>query len=135
MCARQAESFRGAAGQYRLLSTRLEERVREHRMLMLQDKWKDKAIRKEEVRIFSAVSVFFSVLVAEIDLKGSLDGMISVTMDLITCRDVTVLRGAVYDHSQGAGRDEVLPSGRGRSNVEKKQGFLATRSGPAPGRP
>lgn len=37
----KAEMFRASAGQYRLLATRLEERIRTHRMAMVDESWKD----------------------------------------------------------------------------------------------
>lgn len=50
---KQAEMFRGAAGQYRLMATRLEERIRMHRMAMLSDVWKNEAVQEEEMATFN----------------------------------------------------------------------------------
>jgi len=49
----KAEMFRGAAGQYRLLATRLEERMRTHRMAMVDPSWKDKEARQKEIETFN----------------------------------------------------------------------------------
>ena len=51
----QAEMFRGAAGQYRLMATRLEERIRQHRMAMMDESWKAQTIRDEETAAFNLV--------------------------------------------------------------------------------
>ena len=53
LLTKQAEMFRGAAGQYRLMATRLEERIRTHRNLMMQESWKDKKVRQDEITNFS----------------------------------------------------------------------------------
>lgn len=63
--------FRGAAGQYRLLSTRLEERMRSHRMLLNDPSWKDEKVRNEAIADFND---FFSgqyqvVLTAQSEMK------------------------------------------------------------------
>jgi len=49
----KAEMFRGAAGQYRLLATRLEARMREHRMQMMHESWSDPAVRRREIDTFN----------------------------------------------------------------------------------
>mmetsp|Transcript_53005 Transcript_53005/g.67949 ORF Transcript_53005/g.67949 Transcript_53005/m.67949 type:complete len:233 (+) Transcript_53005:62-760(+) len=50
----KAEMFRGAAGQYRLLATRLEERMRKHRMSMNNEKWEtDKEMRENAIQDFN----------------------------------------------------------------------------------
>lgn len=50
----KAEMFRGAAGQYRLMATRLEQRIRTHRNAMMLDSWKDPKVRKAEVDEFNS---------------------------------------------------------------------------------
>ena len=67
----QAEMFRGAAGQYRLMATRLEERIRTHRNLMMQEVWKDKAVRENEIAIFSKFFVdnYKVILTAQGEMK------------------------------------------------------------------
>ena len=67
----KAEMFRSAAGQYRLMATRLEERIRTHRMAMIDDSWKDPEVRKNEVAIFKK---FFSdnyriIMTAQSEMK------------------------------------------------------------------
>ena len=49
----KAEMFRGAAGQYRLLATRLEQRIRTHRNAMMLESWKDPRVRDAEVAEFN----------------------------------------------------------------------------------
>ena len=67
----KAETFRGAAGQYRLMATRLEERIRTHRGLMLTDAWKDDAVRASEVERFNQFFVdnYKVILTAQSEMK------------------------------------------------------------------
>jgi len=67
----KAETFRGAAGQYRLMATRLEERIRTHRGLMLTDAWKDDAVRASEVERFNKFFVdnYKVILTAQGEMK------------------------------------------------------------------
>jgi hypothetical protein len=67
----KAETFRGAAGQYRLMATRLEERIRTHRGLMLTDAWKDDAVRASEVERFNKFFVdnYKVILTAQSEMK------------------------------------------------------------------
>ena len=63
--------FRGAAGQYRLMATRLEERIRTHRNLMMQESWKDKSVRENEIATFSKFFVdnYKIILTAQGEMK------------------------------------------------------------------
>jgi len=68
----KAETFRGAAGQYRILATKLEARMREHRCLMHdEEKWGDPKVREEEqerfVHFFNVQ--YDQVLVAQSEMK------------------------------------------------------------------
>lgn len=68
----KAESFRGAAGQYRLLATRLEARMREHRNLMQdEDAWGDPAVRQAEIDKFAHFfnDQYRAILVAQSEMK------------------------------------------------------------------
>ena len=49
----KAEMFRGAANQYRLLATRLEQRIRTHRNAMMLESWKDPRVREADVEEFN----------------------------------------------------------------------------------
>eukprot|EP00614_Pseudopedinella_elastica_P026745 CAMPEP_0172618000 /NCGR_PEP_ID=MMETSP1068-20121228/75802_1 /TAXON_ID=35684 /ORGANISM="Pseudopedinella elastica, Strain CCMP716" /LENGTH=187 /DNA_ID=CAMNT_0013423989 /DNA_START=21 /DNA_END=584 /DNA_ORIENTATION=- len=68
----KAETFRGAAGQYRLLATRLEERMRTHRMLIAdKENWAKPSVREAEIDNFNK---FFEnnyriVLTAQSEMK------------------------------------------------------------------
>jgi hypothetical protein len=68
-CDVKAEMFRGAAGQYRLLATRLEHRMRMHRMAM-----KDKDWEKRKPQAIQEFNAFFNkqyniVLTAQGEMK------------------------------------------------------------------
>lgn len=67
----KAEMFRGAAGQYRLLATRLEERTRTHRMLMQDPSWKDPKVKAEAIESFNEffTSQYRMVLTAQSEMK------------------------------------------------------------------
>jgi hypothetical protein len=63
--------FRGAAGQYRLMATRLEERIRTHRMAMLSESWKEEKVRQVEMETFNKFFVdnYKVILTAQGEMK------------------------------------------------------------------
>ena len=67
----KAETFRGAANQYRLMATRLEERIRTHRGLMLTDEWKVEKTREDEIDSFNTFFVenYKIILTAQSEMK------------------------------------------------------------------
>mmetsp|Transcript_81086 Transcript_81086/g.158419 ORF Transcript_81086/g.158419 Transcript_81086/m.158419 type:complete len:215 (-) Transcript_81086:317-961(-) len=66
----KAEMFRAAAGQYRLLATQLEERIRSHRMKMINEKKKPEA-QKAEMSDFKMFfeEMYSAILRAQSEMK------------------------------------------------------------------